>query len=229
MLALLGGCLLGLTLGMRHALEPDHLAAVSTLTVEKARPFRESLLLGAVWGVGHSLALLLVGGSLAVLRTEMPEQVASILEFAVAVMVVGLGTRALVQAVREGTRGMATTHQHGSTRHTHAGHAEHIHVGRWALARRPLFVGLMHGLAGSGALTALVLADLPTATARLLYIVAFGLGSVGGMAVLTGLAGLPLRRLVGQGSARALVLGAAGALSVCIGAWWGWEAASSWL
>lgn len=228
MWALLGGCLLGLTLGMRHALEPDHLAAVSTLTVERTRPFRESLLLGAVWGVGHSLALLLVGGTLAVLRTQMPEPVGQALEFAVAVMVAGLGMRAIVQAVREGTRGAETTHQHGSTEHTHAGHAEHVHVGRWALARRPLLVGLVHGLAGSGALTALVLADLPTLPAQLLYITAFGLGSVGGMALLTGLAGLPLRRFVGHGSARALVLGAAGALSVCIGIWWGWEAASSW-
>ena len=229
MLALLGGCLLGLTLGMRHALEPDHLAAVSTLTVERARPLRESLLLGAVWGVGHSLALLLVGGTLATLRTQMPDAVAHVLEFAVAVMVTGLGMRALVQAVREGRWGVETTHQHGTTRHTHVGHAEHVHVGRWALARRPLLVGLMHGLAGSGALTALVMADLPTLSARLLYIAAFGLGSVGGMAILTGLAGLPLRRLVGHGSARALVLGAAGALAVCIGTWWGWEAASAWL
>lgn len=78
----------------------------------------------------------------------------------------------------------------------------------------------------SGALTALVLADLPTLAARLLYIAAFGLGSVGGMAILTGLAGLPLRRFLSQGPARVLVLGAAGALAVCIGAWWGWEAAS---
>jgi ABC-type nickel/cobalt efflux system permease component RcnA len=229
MLALLGGWLLGLTLGMRHALEPDHLAAVSTLTVERARPLQESLLLGALWGVGHSLALLVVGGALATFRMQMPESVESALELAVAVMVVALGIRALVQAVREGAQGGPTTHRHGDTRHTHVGHAEHIHLGRWTLARQPLLVGLMHGLAGSGALTALVMAEMPTLSSRLLYIAAFGLGSVAGMAVLTGVAGFPLRRFAQHSAARAAVLGAAGGLSVLIGSWWGWESASRWI
>ncbi|MBJ6760333.1 hypothetical protein JGU66_06130 [Myxococcaceae bacterium JPH2] len=228
MLALLGGCLLGLMLGMRHALEPDHLAAVSTLSVERSRPLRENLMLGAVWGAGHTLALFVVGGTLAALRTQMPPQVEQGLELCVAVMVATLGMRALMQAFREGTSGAPVPHHHGATKHTHSGHAEHVHVGRWTLARRPLLVGLMHGLAGSGALTALVLAELPTVGTRLLYILAFGLGSVTGMAALTGLAGLPLRRLAGNGSARAAVLGLAGALSVFIGTWWGWEAVSHW-
>jgi ABC-type nickel/cobalt efflux system permease component RcnA len=229
MLALLGGCLLGLTLGMRHALEPDHLAAVSTLTVERARPLRESLLLGALWGIGHSLALLAVGGTLATLRTRMPESVENGLEFAVALMVTFLGLRALLQATREGKQGAVTTHHHGSTEHTHGGHAEHVHLGSWTLARRPLLVGLMHGLAGSGALTALVVAGMPTLSSRLLYIGAFGLGSVAGMAALTGLAVIPLRRFARQGPARSALLIVAGGISVLIGTWWGWEAASRWL
>ncbi|NBD12287.1 MULTISPECIES: urease accessory protein [Corallococcus] len=227
MLALLGAGLVGVVLGMRHALEPDHLAAVSTLSMERSRPVRESLWLGAAWGLGHSLALFVVGGVLAALRTQMPERVGSALELAVAVMVVGLGVRALSVAFREGSQGPRTLHQHGAQVHTHAGSADHVHVSRWPVALRPLVVGLVHGLAGSGALTALVMAELPSLNAQLLYIATFGLGSVLGMAALTGLAGLSLRRMAQRTPTRVALLGAAGALSVVIGLWWGWDAASS--
>ena len=225
MLTALGGWLLGLVLGMRHALEPDHLAAVSTLTVEDSRGASAGLVLGAAWGVGHSLSLLLVGGTLAALRLHMPAAVADGLECAVAVMIIALGARALRQAVREGARGPATAHHHGARRHAHPGASEHVHLGRWALARRPLLVGLMHGLAGSGALTALVISEMPTVPARLLYIGTFGLGSVAGMAALTGLAGASLRRLVQHGAARVGLLVVAGGVSIAIGAFWGWTSA----
>src|SRR4029450_7767349 len=80
-------------------------------------------------------------------------------------------------------------HHHGHVIHVHRGAAAHIHVGAWTLARRPLLVGAVHGLAGSGALTALVLTTLPTPAAQLIYMVVFGLGSTLGMAALSGVLG----------------------------------------
>lgn len=213
--------LVGLTLGMRHALEPDHLAAVSTLASEERGGLAASLKLGVFWGLGHSLSLLLVGGSLAFLGAQMPEPVSLGFELLVAVMVTGLGLRAVLRAIAEGRKGAEHTHQHGGLMHTHMAPAQHLHLSRWTLATRPLLIGLLHGLAGSGALTALVLAELPTAAARLTYIGLFGAGSVVGMSLLTGLAGVPMMKLARAPRLAAGLLLATGLMSTGIGAWWG--------
>ena len=96
-----------------------------------------------------------------------------------------------------------------------------MHVGRWTLARRPLLVGAVHGLAGSGALTALVLATLPTTTARLAYMALFGLGSTLGMAALSGLLGWPLARLGGQTRTLRTISMVVGSFSMALGVFWG--------
>jgi hypothetical protein len=106
--------------------------------------------------------------------------------------------------------------------HTHPGVPAHVHIGRWTLARRPLLVGAVHGLAGSGTLTALVLATLPSTSARLTYMALFGLGSTVGMAALSGLLGWPLGRLAcHRGLARGVSL-AVGCFSTLLGVWWGY-------
>ena len=110
-------------------------------------------------------------------------------------MLVGLGLRAIYQAARQGADGPPHLHHHGRLVHLHPGVPAHVHIGRWTLARRPLLVGAVHGLAGSGALTALVLATLPSTAARLTYMALFGLGSTVGMAALSGMLGWPLGRL----------------------------------
>jgi hypothetical protein len=212
---------LGSLLGMRHALEPDHLAAVSTL-VTRERGSVKAALLGACWGLGHTFSLFVVGAGLVLLRTEMPAGISDAFEFAVAIMLVVLGVRAMYLAARQGAVGLTHAHHHGHLTHTHAGAQNHLHVGRWTLARRPLLVGAVHGLAGSGALTALVLASLPTTAARLAYISLFGLGSTVGMATLSGLFGWPLARLGAQsGVARALSF-AVGVASAGLGLVWGY-------
>src|SRR5215510_16078845 len=200
---------LGSLLGMRHALEPDHLAAVTTL-VSRERSSLRAAMMGMCWGLGHTLMLVAVGVALMVLRAEMPEAVSDLFELIVAAMLIGLGASAVLQAAREGADGPTRLHRHGRIVHSHAGVPAHLHVGTWTLARRPLLVGMVHGLAGSGALTALVLATLPTTTSRLLYIVLFGIGSTAGMALLSGLLGWPLARL---GANRTIVRG----LSVAVG------------
>jgi len=225
---LLSGSALGSLLGMRHALEPDHLTAVTTLVTsapgERGR-YRVAML-GAFWGLGHTLSLVVVGAVLVVLRAEMPARVSDLFELFVAVMLVGLGIRAIVVAVRQGTVGPVRVHHHGHLVHTHAGATPHVHVGRWTLARRPLLVGAVHGLAGSGALTALVLATLTSTTARISYMALFGFGSTLGMAVLSGLLGWPVARL---GSNRALARAISivvGCTSIALGLFWGYPLTS---
>src|SRR5581483_1977485 len=206
----------GSLLGMRHALEPDHLAAVSTL-VSRERSSASAALLGACWGLGHTCTLLVAGAALVLLRAEMPAHLADAFELVVALMLVALGVRAMYLAARQGPAGPPHVHRHGRVVHHHAGTPAHVHVGHWTLARRPLLVGAVHGLAGSGALTALVLAELPSNTARLAYMALFGLGSTVGMAALSGLLGWPVGRLARRrGVARATAL-AVGCLSLLLG------------
>ena len=220
-LELITGSGLGSLLGMRHALEPDHLAAVSTL-ITGERSHARAAWLGACWGLGHTLTLVAAGAALIFLRAEMPATASDAFELAVAVMLVGLGLRAVYQAVGEGRAGPARAHHHGLMVHTHPGVPAHVHIGRWTLARRPLLVGAVHGLAGSGTLTALVLATLPSTSARLVYMALFGLGSTVGMAALSGLLGWPLGRLARH---RVLARGvslAVGCFSTLLGVWWGY-------
>jgi ABC-type nickel/cobalt efflux system permease component RcnA len=221
MTASLLGMLLGVALGARHALEPDHLAAVSVLSAESPNVGRGALL-GACWGIGHTLSLLIVALVLALLSASMPAALTDVFELGVAAMLVILGVRSVQRAVRDGRAGPSQLHHHGHAPHVHAGPAAHLHLGRWTLAARPLLVGLVHGLAGSGALTALAVAEIPSPSARIAFIVFFGVGSVIGMTALSGLAGWPLARL-GRTPRAARTLGAiTGVLSTCFGVAWGW-------
>jgi hypothetical protein len=209
----------GSLLGMRHALEPDHLAAVSTL-VSRERNSVKAALLGMCWGLGHTAGLVAVGAVLVFLRAELPARIADLFELLVAIMLIVLGTRAVLQAARQGRP--AHQHHHAFAVHEHSGLPAHVHIGTWTLARRPLIVGAIHGLAGSGALTALVLTTLPSTSARLSYMALFGLGSTVSMAALSGLLGWPLARL---GSHHAVTRGisfAVGCMSVALGLFWGY-------
>ncbi|HKA87838.1 MAG TPA: hypothetical protein VKE22_09245 [Haliangiales bacterium] len=221
---------LGLALGTRHALEPDHLAAVSTLVTRPTgiRPLG-SAMLGAFWGIGHTLALFAVGVVLTVLRTELPPRLGEAFELVVAAMLIFLGVRALLLARREAGEGEATRHVHppDGVAHTHAGPAAHVHLGRFTLAVRPLVIGIVHGLAGSGALAALAMARLDTGGARVAYIACFGLGSVVGMSILTGLLGIPLARM--RPRVLRYVGATAGCISLVLGVLWGAPLIERWL
>ena len=221
----LTGSALGTLLGMRHALEPDHLTAVSTLVTGERSSVRAAML-GASWGLGHTLSLVAVGAVLLILRAEMPANVADLFELFVAIMLIVLGVRAIAIAVRQGPVGPAHTHHHGHVVHKHAGATPHVHVGRWTLARRPLIVGAVHGLAGSGALTALVLATLTSTLARITYMTLFGFGSTVGMALLSGLLGWPLARIgANRTTTRALSV-VVGCVSIGLGIFWGYPLTS---
>ena len=206
---------------MRHALEPDHLAAVSTL-VTRERGGYKAALLGACWGIGHTFALLAVGIVLVALRAEMPARVADLFEFFVAIMLVALGVRAIYAAARQGIDrpGARASSRTDGARHPRV--PAHVHIGHWTLARRPLLVGAVHGLAGSGALTALVLTTLPTTAARLTYMALFGLGSTIGMAALSGLLGWPIARIGSHQAVARAVSALVGCVSVALGLAWGY-------
>lgn len=218
MTASLTGILLGLLVGLRHAFEPDHLTAVSTLVTE-ARDGRRGAWLGAIWGLGHTLSLVLVGVVLLAAGATLPVHVAAWFEIAVSGMLILLGARSIAKALRPG-EAPATAHSHGEVAHTHGAIIPHLHVRGRVVAWRPLLVGLVHGLAGSGALTALVFAELPTVALRLIYITLFGLGSVAGMAIASGVAGASLSAAAHKPSTRRALSLVTGAVSIVVGFVW---------
>ena len=204
---------LGTLLGMRHALEPDHLAAVTTLMTGERSSARAAWL-GACWGLGHTLTLLTAGALLVVLRAEMPAIAALLFELGVVLMLVGFGLRAIYHgAYRVSAR---PTHSHGKPGPRSLGRMD-----RWTLAR-PILVGAVHGLAGSGTLIALVVTTLPSTATRLAYLTLFGVGSIMGMTALSGLLGWPIARAGADGVfARTLTL-AVGSVSTALGLFWGY-------
>jgi hypothetical protein len=165
--------------------------------------------------MGHTLTLLTAGAMLVVLRAEMPAFASEAFEFCVVLMLLGFGVRAIYQGARRGSIG--PTHSH-----VNPGTLEPVHVGRWTLARRPLLVGAVHGLAGSGALTALVVATLPSTVTRLSYLALFGVGSTVGMAALSGLFGWPIARVGAHRAIARSVSLAVGCVSTVLGLFWGY-------
>jgi hypothetical protein len=218
-LASLTAILLGTVLGIRHAFEPDHLTAVSTLVLETRSPARGAVL-GAIWGLGHSLSLVVLGSVLVVSGSMLSPAAMAAFELGVAGMLVVLGVRSLVRAGREGTGGAVRSHRHRGCEHVHRGPQAHLHVGRRAFAVRPFVVGLVHGLAGTGAITAIVFAELPTLGMRVTYMALFGLGSVAGMAAATGAAGASLHRFAATPGRRRMVTVASGVGSIVLGIAW---------
>ena len=205
---------LGTLLGMRHALEPDHLAAMSTLLTGE-RNTRKAAWLGVYWGIGHTLTLWVAGSLLVVLRADMPAMASDVLACAVVLLLVAFGFRAIYLSAGQASTGPTHSHVHGVA-------SGSVLVGRWTLARRPLLVGAVHGLAGSGALTALVMATIPSMGARLIYLVLFGVGSTLGMAALSGLMGWPIARVGAHGAVARCVSLTVGCISIMLGLYWGY-------
>ena len=220
MIATLTSCWLGFLIGLRHALEPDHLAAVSTLIVEQPR-IRRAAFLGTCWGLGHSLSLLAVGGGLLAWRLRLPEVWVDRFELAVAVLLIGLGVRSILWSLRAGRDGGSAPHSHGGILHAHAGVSDHFHISSLTVARRPFLVGIAHGLAGTGAITALAMASMPGTISAIAYLALFGLGALAGMSLLTGLAGVAMLQLAYSPRARSVLAGGVGVFSVLLGVFWG--------
>jgi len=219
----IGILFIGFFIGLKHAIEADHVAAVSTIVSER-KNLLSSAIVGGVWGLGHTISLLLAGVFVLLLNIQISERAERILEFCVGIMLVFLGLNVLQKIIRGGTLHFHS-HEHGTRTHAHPhihkqNHEhdeEHTHHG-FSLSPRPLIVGMIHGLAGSAAL---MLALIPTIHSRavgLLYITIFGVGSIVGMMLMSFLVGLPLHFTATKFNRMNLVLRCiAGLLSVGLG------------
>jgi ABC-type nickel/cobalt efflux system permease component RcnA len=230
-LGLLG---LGLVYGLKHATEVDHIVAVSTIVSEHKKLGRAAIV-GGLWGAGHTASLVVVGAVVLGLRVAIPERVAGWLEFCVALMIISLGVIAFRRALQRRTDVHLHQHGHGDdahrhlhfhdpdSAHTHPRSGGHSH----AIAKiglKPGLVGAMHGLAGSVALTLLVLTQINSPLLGLIYLAVFGIGSIFGMLLMSALVGLPFvfssRRF---GGVHYGLQALAGILSIGFGIWYAYE------
>jgi len=236
---------LGFVLGLQHATDPDHLVAVATI-VTRERRLAAGAAIGLLWALGHTLALAAAGSLVVALGVAVPDAIASGLELAVAAMIVLLGALRLRDAFR-GAAGapvehLLADHDHAehlvpaggalhSHPHRHAGdrHAHpHVHPSRrllaalarpWA-APRALVVGAVHGLAGTGALSLLVLGTLATPVDALAYLVVFGAGTMAGMTALTTALTWPVASTLRFPGAQRALAACSGVLAVAFGLWY---------
>lgn len=185
----------GFLLGLKHATEADHLAAVSTIVSER-KSLWSSALVGGLWGLGHTVSLFIAGIFVLLLNFQISKQTERILELCVGVMLVLLGLNVIRKFLQGGFLHFHT-HEHGGREHAHPHiHARgtmdrrHTHHG-FKFSPRSLIIGMIHGLAGSAALMLLIIPTIESRLVGLLYIVIFGIGSIGGMMLMSFLVGLP--------------------------------------
>ena len=200
--------LLGFLIGMRHALETDHVAAVASLAT-RCRSGHETIQQGIAWGVGHTITLFLFGSIVLLVDAIMPKLMAMSLEFAVGMMLVVLGVDVIWRILRENIHfhhhqhsdGIVHFHAHSHAREGKKEHNpnQHVHGHRRLFPRRALLVGMVHGMAGSAALILLTLQTVESVWMGVFYMAMFGVGSILGMASLSVMIAIPL-----QGSAKSL-------------------------
>ncbi|MEQ8332987.1 hypothetical protein [Nisaea sp.] len=193
-----GILLLGFLIGMQHAFEADHVAAVSSM-VTSGTSVRRAVNHGLAWGLGHSLILGAVTGLMIGFGLSVDEKWSSVFEFGVGILLVVLGARVLLRLWREG--GAWRVHRHsdgkahihfvtGESERTEHGPAEHAH--RRGLPLGTISIGMVHGLAGSGAILMMTAVGLDTPSNAILYVMLFGIGSMIGMGLLSAVIAVPL-------------------------------------
>lgn len=190
--------MIGFVLGLRHATDADHLAAVSTIVSEKKDLFTASLV-GGLWGVGHTLSLFAVGLVVILLKLQISKSVEAMLEACVGVMLVILGLNAL-RKIFQAKKIHVHTHEHDGHTHTHI-HSHQLEVSEESHHRfspRSILIGMVHGLAGSAGLMFLILPTIESPVVALAYILIFGVGSIGGMMAMSFVIGLPFHLTEGR-------------------------------
>jgi high-affinity nickel permease len=218
MVTLLSIVALGFFLGMRHATDPDHVIAVTTI-VSRQKSVRQAALIGALWGVGHTITIVMVGSGIILFGLVIPPRVGLTMELSVGLMLILLGILNLTGIMRWIAETVTPlqpgqhfhAHGHGEYLHSHAhGHSPEPHghnenatpvswmdrtFGRLGLYQvvRPLAVGIVHGLAGSAAVALLVLTTIRVPSWAVLYLLVFGIGTVAGMMLITAAIAVPFR------------------------------------
>ena len=236
---------LGFVLGVQHATDPDHLVAVATI-VTRERRFLDGARVGVLWGLGHMLTLTVAGGLIVALDLSVGPALRLGLEMLVALMLVVLG----VSRLRDAARGLDTVSpRHLTARHRH-GHAEALHShphahgdqvhwhphlhpsrrlvaalagGRGRLAPRAIAIGAVHGMAGSAAVSLLVLATLASAWSATAYLLVFGLGTIAGMTAFTAAMAYPVSVALRFARARRTLALGASLGSIAFGLVYAWR------
>lgn len=245
MVSLLSILALGFFLGMRHATDPDHVIAVSTI-VSRQRNIKKSALIGVFWGLGHTLTIFTVGAAIILFGLVIPPRLGLSMELAVGLMLVLLGAMNIAGFMRSIPSALAQSDDHSEAVHTHYhSHGDYVHThphghepeqhshsleetpvawldrtfGKVRLYEpfRPLVIGIVHGLAGSAAVALLVLATIRNSYWAMAYLLVFGIGTIAGMMLIT-LSIASTLRLVGRsaGFSRHLAL-ASGLISLGFG------------
>src|SRR5882724_10260095 len=177
----------GFLLGIRHATDPDHVIAVTTI-VSKQRGVLTAGMIGAIWGLGHTLTIFFVGAAIILFKIAIPIRLGLSMELAVGLMLILLGFLNLTGILKRLTLKFIPSHTSNSVDYSFAslkpGTPNRLSIGMWNLTR-PLVVGIVHGLAGSAAVALLVMTTIRDPRWQIAYLLIFGLGTVAGMMLIT--------------------------------------------
>jgi high-affinity nickel permease len=191
MLTLFSIVVIGFFLGMRHATDPDHVIAVTTI-VSRQRSIGRAALIGAFWGLGHTITIFGVGTAIILFNVVIPTRLGLSMEFSVSLMLIVLGLWNLIGFLRAAPVIHSHSHTHGGLVHSHS-HSHPVDE-LWSEPPaksglyqyfRPLMIGIVHGLAGSAAVALLILATIRNPTWAIIYLLIFGIGTIAGMMVIT--------------------------------------------
>jgi ABC-type nickel/cobalt efflux system permease component RcnA len=203
---------IGFFLGMRHATDPDHVIAVTTI-VSRQRSTKRAALIGIFWGLGHTVTIFAVGTAIILFNVVIPTRLGLSMEFSVGLMLIVLGAWNVFGPLRSVPEAQLPAANKGVTHSHHHSHGDYIHahphthapeahphrpdqtplasldqkLGRsgWYQSLRPLVVGIVHGLAGSAAVALLILATIRNSSWAIAYLLVFGVGTIAGMMVIT--------------------------------------------
>jgi hypothetical protein len=218
-----GILLFGLVTGLRHSIEADHVAAVLSVVASNQKNIKNASMLGAIWGLGHTISLFIAGLVVLLLAVNIDQSISTRLEFGVGLMLLFLGVTTFtgwsIGKFFKGLLHQKSRHKHihhhdGSVVHSH----EHVHDSGHKHGHKSLLIGMVHGMAGSGALLLVVLSTIHSIPLGLAYIAIFGIGSILGMAGTSTLMGIPFVRLANSAKVSLVLRYAAAITTLAIGA-----------
>lgn len=218
-----GILLLGLVTGLRHSMEADHIAAVLSVLASNHKNIKRASMLGAIWGLGHTMSLFVAGLVVLLFAVNISETISSRLEFGVGIMLLFLGFTTLtgwsIGKFFKGLRHKTSSHKHIHYHESNIVHSHgHIHDNEHKHGHKSLIIGMVHGMAGSGALLLIVLSTINSIPLGLAYIAIFGAGSIGGMAAVSTLMGIPFVKLSNSAKISIALRYAAAITTLAIGA-----------
>jgi len=218
-----GILLLGLVTGLRHSMEADHIAAVLSVLASNHKNIKRAYMLGAIWGLGHTMSLFVAGLVVLLFAVNISETISSRLEVGVGIMLLFLGFTTLtgwsIGKFFKGLRHKTSSHKHIHYHESNIVHSHgHIHDNEHKHGHKSLIIGMVHGMAGSGALLLIVLSTINSIPLGLAYIAIFGAGSIGGMAAVSTLMGIPFVKLSNSAKISIALRYAAAITTLAIGA-----------